>query len=109
MIATIEFPCLPLDVETGNGRTYGSDVISKSSMEANRRISNKEITLWCTANGHPPEEVPEPTLSSHIVTDSWIEESHLWSRAHVIDTSQGRDFLTLIKLCESGIATGIGF
>jgi len=109
VLATIEFPCLPLDVKTGNGRSYPTQVIAPASAEANRKISNKEITLWCTADGHPDEEVPEPADSSHIVAHSWIEEGYLWSRAYVIDTSRGRDFLSLIKLCENGIATGIGF
>ncbi|RTK92769.1 MAG: hypothetical protein EKK61_02760 [Rickettsiales bacterium] len=109
VLATIEFPCLPLDIKTGNGRSYPTQVIAPASAESNRKISNKEKTLWCTAGGHPGEEVPEPTDSSHIVVYSWIEEGYLWSRAYVIDTSQGRDFLSLIKLCENGIATGIGF
>ncbi len=109
VIATIEFPCLPLDTETGNGRIYGSPVISLASQESNRKIKDKQVTLWCTADGHPEEEVPEPADSSHIVTESWIENGYLWSRALVIDTQRGRDFLTLIRLCESGNATGIGF
>lgn len=94
----IEYAALPLDVETGNKRVYPSSEISPAIEKANKLVNNKELVLWCTADGHPPEEVPEPIKSSHRILNAWIEDGFVWVRAEVLETQAGKDLQALINL-----------
>ena len=94
----IEYAALPLDIETGNKRVYPSSEISPAIQKANKLVKNNEIVLWCTADGHPPEEVPEPIKSSHRILDAWIEDGFVWVRAEVLETQAGKDLKALIDL-----------
>lgn len=100
----IEFAALPLDIETGNGRVYPTTVVRPAIEEANELVSSNQKVLLCTADGHPPEENPEPINASHRILKSWIEDGYVWCQAEVLETSNGKDLQVLINL---GIPLGV--
>jgi hypothetical protein len=93
----IEFAALPLDTETGNTRIYPTKEISPALDTSNKLVEAGETVLRCTANGHPAEEVPEPTDSSHKILESWIKDGYVYCKAKVLNTAHGNSLLGLIE------------
>lgn len=102
-ILKIRNKALILDVETGNGRVYPSDVVATAIKEAKERMDNHECLG--TVNGHPEDIYPEPDVTSHYVTKAWIEDGYLVTESVVMcNTHYGR---TLKGLIESDAAIGV--
>jgi transposase-like protein len=102
-ILKIRNKALILDVETGNGRVYPSDVVATAIKEAKERMDNHECLG--TVNGHPEDIYPEPDVTSHYVTKAWIEDGYLVTESVVMcNTHFGR---TLKGLIESDAAIGV--
>lgn len=101
-IFTFRCACLPLDIETGNGRVYPTDVVSKALIEARQPMINNELA--CTCNDHPEEINPIPRDISHVVKDAWIDNGYVYMTAEIVETQSGKDLKALI---ESNIPIGI--
>lgn len=99
---TFRCACLPLDIETGNGRVYPTDVVSKALIEARQPMINNELA--CTCNDHPEEINPIPRDISHVVKDAWIDNGYVYMTAEIVETQSGKDLKALI---ESNIPIGI--
>lgn len=90
-------PCYPLDTLTGNNRIYPSSEMVPAARTLTEAAKSGSSSFPCTADGHPPEEFPEPTRASHKVLESWAQSGHLWIKFKVLETSAGRDLLSLIQ------------
>lgn len=88
-------PCLPLDIETGNGRTYPRRTVDRSLMEAAPGFLDK--SLVCSANDHPEEVKPVPVAISHHITNAFIENGHLHIQAQIAPTHNGTSLMGLIN------------
>lgn len=96
-IEEMEFccPCLPTDIETGNGRTYPGRTVDRSLLEAAPKFLDK--SLVCSANDHPEEVTPVPTSISHHVTNAFRENGHLHIQAQIAPTHHGTSLMGLIN------------
>jgi len=90
-------PCYPLDTLTGNNRIYPSSEMIPAARTLTDAAKSGDTSFPCTADGHPPEEYPEPIRASHKVLESWAQGGHLWVKFKVLDTTPGRDLLALIQ------------
>lgn len=90
-------PVYPLDTMTGNGRIYPSSEMIPAAQTLTEAIKTGKASFPCTADGHPPEEYPEPVRSSHKMLESWAEGGHLWAKFKVLNTAKGNDLLALIQ------------
>lgn len=93
----IKFAALPLDIETGNSRVYSTREVAPAISESNELLKSGQIVLRCTSNGHPEEEFPEPSVSSHKIVESWIENGHVWCKAKILQTTEGNNLRGLIS------------
>jgi len=98
----VKLPATTLDQKNENGRNYSTSIMEGACQRTAKQFESRE--LLSSVNEHPEEPYVTPGQASHIVTNAWCENGHLWNEWEVMNTASGKDLRALI---EAGASFGV--
>ncbi len=83
------------DVINGNSRLYPKNVLVAAMTEYNDAYVKTNKALG--ELNHPPRPYADPKMSSHLITEMWMEGANVMAKALVLNTSNGKELRALIE------------
>lgn len=104
----IEGVFMSYDVKNRNGRIYPKEVLMREMTRYTNENIAKKRSLGELGHSNGPSVVLERV--SHIITDLWNEDTHIFGRAKILDTPYGKIAKNLIEEgAQLGVSTrGLG-
>lgn len=104
ILATLKFVGAKADFENSNKRTYPKKILTKAVEDFNDEIRKQNVTGILANLDHAQGAYPSLNKGSHLITKLWMDGDLMRGEAKVLNTSRGRDVMTILK---SGIKPGI--
>lgn len=104
ILATFNMILAKADFENSNHRTYPKNVLKKATEDFNKEIKKQNVTGILANLDHAQGAYPELSKGSHLITKLWMDGDLMKGTAKILNTSKGRDVMTILK---SGVKPGI--
>lgn len=104
ILATLNLTLAKADFENDNHRTYPKKVLKKATEDFNKEIKKQNVTGILANLDHAQGAYPELSKGSHLITKLWMDGDLMKGTAKILNTSKGRDVMTILK---SGVKPGI--
>jgi hypothetical protein len=101
----VTYPICNIGQLNANNRVYERDVWERVLADEDICKKMECRTLFGQAE-HPVETQSDLQLTSHIVTETWMDDSTVYQKMDILDTPTGRILETLLKAgCQVGVST----
>ena len=104
VLATLKFTAARADSQNLNHRTYPKSVLDKAVEDFNNEIKKSNVTGIVSNLDHSKEIYPSLSQASHLVSKLWMDKDLMKGEAKILNTSKGRDIMTVLK---AGAKAGI--
>ncbi len=104
ILATLKFTAARANFENLNKRTYPKSVLDKAVLDFNKEIKKSNVSGIVSNLDHSKEIFPSLSQASHLVSKLWMEGDLMKGEAKILNTSKGRDIMTVLK---AGAKAGI--
>ncbi len=104
ILATLKFTAARSDTKNLNGRTYHKETLAKACLDFNQEIKKANVSGIVSNLDHSKEIYPSLSQGSHLVSKLWMDKDLMRGEAKILNTTKGRDILTILK---AGAKAGI--